>query len=162
VFDGSAILANAAALPVQLQLVPDNGAPSRIVVRFLTPTELKSGNQVVHDPGFSVLFARVRDRISSLAAFYGGGPLKVNFRSLSEQASCVQMVRSRVERRHLERRSSRTGQTHPLGGFTGEAEYEGDLREIMPFLRAAEWTGVGRHTVWGQGAIRVSAVSGRN
>ncbi len=55
----------------------------------------------------------------------------------------------------MQRRSSRTGQTHSIGGFIGEAEYEGDLREFVPFLRAAKWTGVGRQTVWGKGEIEV-------
>ena len=37
----------------------------------------------------------------------------------------------------------------------GEAEYEGDLTEFMPYLRAGEWTGVGRQTTWGKGAIAI-------
>ena len=36
-------------------------------------------------------------------------------------------------------------------------EYEGELGEFVPFLRAAEWTGVGRQTSWGKGAITVIA-----
>ena len=40
-----------------------------------------------------------------------------------------------------------------LGGFVGEAEYEGDLTEFVPYLRAAHWTGVGRQTAWGKGAL---------
>jgi hypothetical protein len=44
---------------------------------------------------------------------------------------------------------------HPLGGFTGSAEYEGDLAEFLPWLRAARWVGVGRQTVWGKGDVRV-------
>jgi len=44
---------------------------------------------------------------------------------------------------------------HSLGGFTGEAEYEGDLAEFLPWLRAARWVGVGRQTVWGKGELRV-------
>jgi len=58
-----------------------------------------------------------------------------------------------VIRREVMRRSSRTGQTHTIGGFTGSAIYAGELTEFMPFLRAAWWTGVGRHTVWGNGVI---------
>jgi hypothetical protein len=54
------------------------------------------------------------------------------------------------------RRSSRTGQRHPIGGFTGSAEYEGDLGEFLPYLEAARWTGVGRQTVWGNGEIAIT------
>jgi hypothetical protein len=42
-----------------------------------------------------------------------------------------------------------------LGGFTGWAEYEGELREFVPYLEAARWTGVGRQTVWGKGEIGI-------
>jgi CRISPR/Cas system endoribonuclease Cas6 (RAMP superfamily) len=55
----------------------------------------------------------------------------------------------------VERKSGRTGQVHSLGGFTGEAEYEGALAEFVPWLRAARWVGVGRQTVWGKGEMRV-------
>ena len=44
---------------------------------------------------------------------------------------------------------------HPIGGFTGTAEYVGDLAEFLPWLRAARWVGVGRQTVWGKGDVRV-------
>jgi CRISPR/Cas system endoribonuclease Cas6 (RAMP superfamily) len=42
-----------------------------------------------------------------------------------------------------------------MNGFTGEGVYAGELGEFLPWLRAAEWTGIGRHTVWGFGAIRI-------
>jgi hypothetical protein len=52
-----------------------------------------------------------------------------------------------------ERRSARTGMIHPLGGLVGWAEYEGDLGEFVPYLRAGAYTGVGRQTVWGRGRL---------
>jgi hypothetical protein len=64
------------------------------------------------------------------------------------------MVRCEIQPVEAERRSSRTGQVHPIGGFTGMAEYEGELGEFLPCLEAAAFTGVGRHTVWGNGEIR--------
>ena len=59
-----------------------------------------------------------------------------------------------------ERRSTRTGRTHSLGGFLGSAEYEGDLAEFLPYLAAAKWTGVGRHAVWGNGEMEVRSLCG--
>jgi hypothetical protein len=32
----------------------------------------------------------------------------------------------------------------------GVAEYEGESGEFVPILDAAQWTGVGRQTVWGR------------
>jgi hypothetical protein len=34
-------------------------------------------------------------------------------------------------------------------------EYEGELTPFLPFLRAGEWAGVGRQTVWGKGFFSV-------
>jgi hypothetical protein len=126
-------------------------------VHFLTPTELKHHDSLVDRPDFSVLFARARDRVSTLAALYGDGALEIDFRSIGERSALVRMVDCRIRHVETERRSSRTGQVHPIGGFIGSASYEGDLGEFIPFLRAAEWVGVGRQTVWGKGQIAVTA-----
>jgi len=130
---------------------PESAA--RVRVQFLTPTELKSDRQLVTRPDFPILFARLRDRISTLRALYGPGPLDIDFRAAAERAARVRLARCEIAWQHVERRSTRTGQTHPLGGFTGEAEYDGELGEFLPYLRAGQWTGVGRQTVWGKGEI---------
>ena len=72
---------------------------------------------------------------------------------MGERANAIRMTRCELEWREAERLSSRTGQRHPLGGFVGEADYEGNLAEFLPFLHAGEWTGVGRQTVWGKGEL---------
>ena len=79
----------------------------------------------------------------------------MDFEGLGKRASNIPMIASQV--RHLEtrRRSSRTGQSHGIGGLIGWAEYEGELSEFLPILKAAQWTGVGRHCVWGNGELRV-------
>jgi len=140
--------------PLELSLATYPVPVSRILVRFLTPTELKGGGAVIERPEFPVLMARVRDRLSALRAFYGPGPLQVDFKAFGDRAGRVSLVRADVRRVRVTRRSSRSGRVHPIGGFLGEAEYEGDLAEFLPLLQAAHWTGVGRQTVWGNGAIQ--------
>jgi hypothetical protein len=134
-----------------------NGAVSSLCVRFLTPTELKCDGGLATQPDFPVLFARIRDRISTLRTLYGPGPLDCDFHGTGDRAASITMQRCQIETARTKRRSSRTGQVHPLGGFTGEAEYCGDLAEFLPYLRVAHWTGVGRQTVWGKGEIAVVA-----
>ncbi|MEK7409353.1 MAG: CRISPR system precrRNA processing endoribonuclease RAMP protein Cas6 [Acidobacteriota bacterium] len=153
VFDGETFLLREAPAPITLELSPDPAPVSRVVVRFLTPTELKSGQQLAERPEFGILFARIRDRLSTLRALYGPGPLEIDFKAMGERAARVRMTRCDLRHEDVSRRSARTGQTHPLGGFTGEAEYEGELAEFLPWLRAAAWTGVGRQTVWGKGEL---------
>jgi hypothetical protein len=127
----------------------------RVAIRFVTPTELKAGRELAARPEFAILFGRLRDRIGALRALYGAGPLEIDFRAMGERAAAVRMTRCEIAHAEARRVSSRTGQTHPLGGFVGEAEYEGDLGEFLPYLRLGQWVGVGRQTVWGKGEIEL-------
>jgi hypothetical protein len=147
-------MSGTAALAVDLD--PPECPVGRVQVRFLSPTELKSGGVVARRPEFAVLFGRLRDRISTLRALYGDGPMEIDFRGMGERAAAVRMPQCSVNWEKVERKSGRTGQIHPLGGFTGSADYEGDLAEFIPWLRAARWVGVGRQTVWGKGDVRVA------
>ncbi len=142
---------------MQLDLKPSDELVENIDVSFLSPTELKSGDGLAARPEFPVLFARCRDRVSTLRALYGPGPLEIDFRAMGDAAEQIVMTHCDLQPFEVMRRSSRTGQIHSLGGFVGTASYSGDLRPFLPILRAAEWTGVGRQTVWGKGAIAVTA-----
>jgi hypothetical protein len=137
---------------VTIDLSPRTIPVARIRVEFQTPTDLKSAGDLP-TADFSVLLARARDRVSTLRSLYGAGPLEIDFRGMAERARSVRTVRCELMRVAVERRSSRTGQRHGIGGFTGVAEYEGDLAEFLPYLEAAHWTGVGRHCAWGNGQI---------
>jgi hypothetical protein len=153
VFDGRTFLARSALPPVELDLRPRAERVERVRVRFLTPTELKGGGGVALRPEFGVLFGRIRDRVSTLRALYGAGPLGIDFRGMGERAVRVRLVGSALRWTETTRRSGKTGQVHPFGGVTGEAEYEGELAEFVPYLEVAQWTGVGRQTVWGKGVL---------
>jgi hypothetical protein len=154
VFDGESLREPETLPLIRISLDdPGRDAVSRLRVRFVTPTELKSGQEPVARPEFGPLFRRIRDRLSTLRALYGAGPLEVDFRAIGERAAKVELVRWEGRIVETERRSGRTGQRHPIGGFLGEAEYAGELTEFVPYLEAARWAGVGRHTVWGNGEV---------
>src|SRR5205085_3932965 len=122
---------------------------------FITPTELKSDGSILREAPFEIVFARARDRISTLCALYGAGAIEIDFRGMAERAARVHIAHSALEWESHSRKSSRTHRVHPLSGFTGEVCYHGDLAEFIPFLSAACWAGIGRHTVWGKGEIEV-------
>ncbi|MGA2964424.1 MAG: CRISPR system precrRNA processing endoribonuclease RAMP protein Cas6, partial [Candidatus Korobacteraceae bacterium] len=153
VFDGEQFLMRELSAPNVVDLSETPDPVGRVRVRFVTPTELKAGHQVADRPEFGILFGRLRDRISTLRALYGAGALEIDFRAMGERAAAVRMTRCELQRTEVERLSSRTGQRHPLGGFVGEAEYEGQLGEFVPYLQLGAWVGVGRQTVWGKGEI---------
>jgi hypothetical protein len=144
------------SVPIVLDDTPADVRGMR--VEFRTPTELKSGEGLVDTPEFGVLFARSRDRIGTLRALYGSGPLEIDFRAMGDRANAVRMTRCELRHVDAERRSSRTGQVHGIGGFVGVAEYEGELGEFVPYLEAARWTGVGRQCVWGKGELRIETI----
>ena len=135
--------------PLHLPLCAAGTPIHRVRVHFITPTELKGAEQ----PEFGILLARIRDRISTLRELYGDGPLAIDFKAFGERASRVSMTRCELVPVAAERISRATGRRHSLGGFTGVADYEGDLAEFLPYLETARWTGVGRQTVWGKGEI---------
>lgn len=154
IFNGTSLLAKEVAA-LRIGLAPVEERVRRVQVRFVTPTELKCGGEVAERPEFGVVASRIRDRVSTLRSLYGEGPLEMDFAAFGERAAAVRLVRCAVRQVDATRQSSRTGQVHPIGGFVGEAEYEGELAEFVPFLRVAKWTGVGRQTVWGKGEIGV-------
>ena len=148
-------LLEAKSEPLEFALPEEPVRANRIAIRFVTPTELKDGGRIIERPNFAVLFGRVRDRVSSLRSFYGPGPLDLDFRAMGERASLIEMPRCDIRHVDVKRRSSRTGQIHSIGGVVGDAEYEGDLGEFIPILEVAQFTGVGRQTVWGKGQIEI-------
>jgi CRISPR-associated endoribonuclease Cas6 len=152
---GRADLVSVEQRPISIALEA-NGQEARFLrVEFLTPTELKTGDRLAERPEFEMLFARARDRVSALRTLYGAGPLEIDFRAMGERAATIRMTRCKLRQVKVERHSSRTGQVHGIGGFVGAAEYEGALTEFLPYLEAAQWTGIGRHCGWGNGEFRL-------
>jgi hypothetical protein len=148
---GRATLENFVHQPMSLSLDPATPPIDKVRVDFLTPTELKGSDQ----PDFQILFARIRDRLSTLRTFYGPGPLDIDFKQMGDRATQIRMTKCDLRSVAVTRRSSRTGQVHGIGGFLGSATYEGELSPFLPYLTAAKWTGVGRQTTFGKGEIEV-------
>jgi hypothetical protein len=152
---GRAELVSVEQRPLSISLEAGAARTHRVGVEFLTPTELKSGDQLAARPEFDILFARARDRVSTLRTLYGAGPLAIDFQAMGKRAAAIRMTRCDLRQVAAERRSSRTGNVHGIGGFVGLSEYEGSLAEFLPYLEAGQWTGIGRHCVWGNGEFRL-------
>ncbi|MBI4444425.1 MAG: CRISPR system precrRNA processing endoribonuclease RAMP protein Cas6 [Acidobacteria bacterium] len=135
---------------------PKDGKTRRLKIRFLTPTFLRANGEVVRRPEFHHVFKRLRDRINALATFFGEGPLDVDFRGIGERAEKVRTVSAQIDWVERFRTSSKTRQRHELSGFVGEATYEGELTEFLPWLTLGELVHVGKHTAWGNGWIQLT------
>ena len=129
---------------------------SGIRISFLTPTFIRADGQVIREPEFHHIFKRLRDRINALSTFFGNAPLDVDFRGIGERSEQIKRIAARFEWIDRARTSTRTGQRHELSGFVGEATYEGELEEFLPWLVMGEFVHVGKHAPWGNGHIRIS------
>jgi hypothetical protein len=138
---------------------PEYAAPppqtGEIAIRFLTPTHLVFGGQTVRHPEFHHLFKRLRDRLNALSTFYCGAPLQLDFKGLGQRAEKVACVRRDLRWEERQRRSSRTGMRHPIGGLLGECVFAGDLAEFLPLLWLGQYLHVGKHAAWGNGRLEL-------
>ncbi|MCW5891115.1 MAG: CRISPR system precrRNA processing endoribonuclease RAMP protein Cas6 [bacterium] len=136
---------------------PNDERARRVRIRFVTPTTLKRDGRWVETPSFADVVCRIRDRLSSLAAFYGDGPVEMDFAGVGGAASAVRTVECRTRWERRTRRSNRTGAVHETSGFVGEAVYAGEVGPWMPLLRLGEAVHVGKYAVWGNGRVEVEA-----
>jgi hypothetical protein len=139
--------------PFSRRRLTENGR--RITVRFLTPTLLKADGRIVTRPDFHHLIKRLRDRINALAHFYCDDTLDLDHKAFGQRAEAVRTVSSHVRWEDRGRRSWKTGLAHGMGGFVGEATYEGDVEEFLPLLILGQYTHVGKYAVWGNGQYKV-------
>ena len=142
---------------------PGDAQAARVRVRFVTPTDLRGGSTGETNgseaPAFGTLVRRARDRAGALATFFGDGPLGHDPRAVGSLADGVRVARAEIVRTEIARRSTRTGQRHPVGGVVGAVVYEGaGIAGAMPWLRFAEALGVGKHATFGNGRIEVDVL----
>ena len=123
----------------------------RVTVRFLTPTRIKhQGRYVVH-PEFHVLVRAILRRVSSLSYFHCGERWETDYRGIIEAARGVRLAEARTGWVDWERYSRRQRQRMKLGGFVGQASYEGGLAPFLPLLVLGELVHVGKACVFGNG-----------
>jgi CRISPR/Cas system endoribonuclease Cas6 (RAMP superfamily) len=68
----------------------------------------------------------------------------------------VKLVKNDTRLVEVNRRSSRTGQRHDVGGLVGEATYEGDgIGRLMALVRLGEVIHAGKHAAFGNGGMEV-------
>lgn len=124
---------------------------ARLTLRFLTPTRLKHRDHFVSQPEFHVVVRSLLRRVSSLAYFHGGELWETDFRGIIEAAEAVRTARQETRWVDWERYSTRQGQRMNLGGFVGEATYEGELGPFRPLLALGALIHVGKAAVFGNG-----------
>lgn len=146
-------------------------ASRTLKLHFLTPMLLKTGSgvdthgrrikayEIRERPPFGVLARRLRDRLSALCSFFGKPWQDADFAGLGQAADAVQLVDSHTVWLTRVRRSTRTGDSHEISGFVGQAVYEFPNHDLLatfwPLLKLGEYVHVGKNAPWGHGKILV-------
>jgi len=135
----------------------NNGAANvtRVTLRFLTPTMLKTDGAYSRRPVFGSLAKRLRDRINALSYFYCGEGLDIDFKAFGEQAERIKTAADSTCWVESSRYSRRREVSHDLSGFIGDAVFEGDLAPFLPYLKTGEYIHVGKNAVFGNGWYRI-------
>lgn len=129
-------------------------------LKFLTPLRLIWNESLVKAPDFSILFARLLERVDELAMQFSGGER----RPLEERAHLQNLAREvRLIENHtlwveVSSGSSRTGSKTWISGLVGSARYAAPVpvwKELLPWLLWGEAMQVGKDTVKGNGAFRM-------
>jgi CRISPR-associated endoribonuclease Cas6 len=123
-------------------------------IHFLTPVLLKDKDQWVK-PFFGPLMRRLRDRIHALSYFYCGETLEMDFNAFGESADRIGSKPGKMEWVEETRYAKHRQIEHPLMGYQGVMEYEGDLTPFWPFLLLGEYVHVGKAVAFGQGWYRI-------
>jgi len=131
-------------------------SPDRLGLCFLTPMRLKYNGDYVAEPPFHVLFRNVVRRVSWLSYFHCGERWEADFPALVAAAEGVATARMETTWVDWGRTSTRQRRHMNLGGFIGEAEYEGDLAPFLPLMLLGGLVHVGKACTFGHGWYEVA------
>jgi len=158
VFSGDGNLVQPPKKAIAWRDLPGVPGARRVTLRFLTATMLKANGVTVRKPAFGPLAKRLRDRISSLAYFYCGQELDIDFRAFGEKADKIKTLADSTRWVESARYSKRRAVTQDLSGFVGDVTFEGDLEPFLPYLKLGEYLHVGKNAVFGNGWYEIAHI----
>ncbi|HEY5512348.1 MAG TPA: CRISPR system precrRNA processing endoribonuclease RAMP protein Cas6 [Geomonas sp.] len=140
---------NHPALPLLSALDPTGAGPllpDRVAVCFVTPLKLTHEGRLLRRFSFSELARVLMRRVSSLAYYYEGVELPLDYRWLSLASEAVRTLDSNCR---LQSWSGRPA------GLVGAACFEGDLEPFHLLLQLGSATHLGKGASFGFGAYRL-------
>jgi hypothetical protein len=123
--------------------------PERLTVSYITPLRFVRDGRALKEIAFGDLVRGLLRRLSSLAHYYGGVELPLDYRWLAERSAAVATESAAF--RWIDQGGGRCG-------VTGQAVYGGELAEFVPLLSLGELFHLGKGCAWGQGSYRLSTL----
>jgi CRISPR/Cas system endoribonuclease Cas6 (RAMP superfamily) len=158
VYDGVDVRANGRDLSIGYAEVDEWAMRlphDQLTLRFLTPMRVKHQSTYATRPDFAIIVRTLLRRIWALSVFHCNQPWEFNSRELINAAEQVETTHAAVKWADWDRYSARQGQRVPMGGFVGEATYQGDLAGFRGLLALGALVHIGKATVFGNGRYQV-------
>ncbi|MHB8626479.1 MAG: CRISPR system precrRNA processing endoribonuclease RAMP protein Cas6 [Aggregatilineales bacterium] len=127
-----------------------------LTLHFLTPTRLTQQGLVLEQPDLGVLLRRLLERAQALVDYYGPTkPQREEWQRIWEYAGQIgdsaQLVNDQTEWVEIVSHSRQRGRFSPVGGFVGQAIWQGEFQGVIDWLLWGQSLHVGKNTVKGDG-----------
>ena len=129
-------------------------APSRAILRLLTPTRLVKDKHLVKPDGFCFrpLLHRLIERMESLSGQFCDTRLTLDVPALLDAADAVRVVDNRLTWEEVSSYSTRRGAPSPTSGLVGTVALQAvDWSPFWPWLLWGQYVHVGKDAVKGNG-----------
>ncbi len=138
--------------------LPGSPASTPCRLSFPAPLRLVHGGALLNSPDPSDIATSALRRIASLAGKTRGKSYRDLMRAIRQEAGRIAASPWRGERVDLVRWSSTQQREIDLYGVVGSVILPGGSGQIWPLLAAAQWTHIGKGTVFGMGELRLTAL----
>jgi hypothetical protein len=130
-------------------------------LRFLTPMTLKDRGQILKRPDFTALIKRLLERAQALAYHYGetSGDQKIwqpVYEDLGKATEAIRITQDHTRWVDIRAGSRRSNRYNEIGGFVGEARFEGKLQAFHEWLLWGQSLQVGKHVIKGNGSYEIA------
>lgn len=139
----------------QIETASQRRSPQWLTVRFITPTRLMDKGEPAKRPDFSILLARTLERVDALQIEYGDATAVSPHEALMAAAKGIRLAQDNTQWQEIFSHSARAQSYSPISGITGEATYEGDLGQFLPWLLWGQCVQVGKNAVKGNGIVQI-------
>lgn len=145
-------------IALRMERLAAAGAEGETVkLRFLTPTRIKTRNELQPRPDFALLTRSLLRRASMLMQTHGQRRLDLDFGGIVARAATIGSQTAALRWWDWGRYSGRQQTRMRMGGFVGEIVYDGGkIAEFLPLLAAGELLRVGNGTSFGLGKFTVA------
>jgi hypothetical protein len=127
-------------------------ARDRVMLRFVTPTDLRRKDQLISRIDGETLINSIQRRVRALVECYcRSSPEGFDLASLSDEAPRIECRDLGTEVCRFERVSARKQSTHSLSGLIGAVELSGIPASLWPYLVVGERVHIGKGASFGMG-----------